>query len=131
MNLNFFGIILLIFGCCFLLVIFLLFRKKRNLWKNDLFKRLDWIKNQNLPPKYYLLELDKLLEFAFQKKFSKKESLGKILKTKTKTFSKNRLNDIWFAHKIRNKLMHQVDFEISQQDLSRAIEILHKELSNL
>ena len=131
MSLDFFGIILLIFGGCFLLVIFLLFRKKNDAWKVGILKKFSNLKNQKLPPKYYLLELDKLLEFAFQNRFSKKEPLGKILKSKNKTFSKNRLNDIWFAHKIRNKLAHQVDTEVSEQDIFKAIDIFHKEFNNL
>jgi|694.fasta_scaffold31826_5 hypothetical protein len=111
--------------------VYLSFQGKKKILKQKILDRFYLIKNKNLPNKYYLLELDKLLEFAFKQTFGSKESLGKILKSRKTHFSKERLNNIWFAHKLRNKLAHDVDFQASDTDLIKAIKAFENELINL
>lgn len=111
--------------------VYLNFQGKKRLLKEKILNRFYLVKNKKLPNKYYLLELDKLLEFAFKQKFSSKESLGKILKSRKTHFAKERLNNIWFAHKLRNKLAHDVDFQAGDADLIKAIRIFENELTNL
>jgi hypothetical protein len=81
--------------------------------------------------KLMLMELDKLYEFALKKRFNTKESLGSILKNQSNKFTRDALDDIWMAHKLRNKMVHDVDFKLNPSEINHAIIILKKGIQNL
>lgn len=41
------------------------------------------------------------------------------------------INDLWFAHKMRNKIVHEVNPNISQKDFMYAEKIFQKEIEQL
>ncbi len=112
---------------------YLIFLKKAEepKWKLSLAKKFKALKAQDLSKKMYLIELDKLLEFALKKKFRENNSLGNLLKEHGKSFSKDVLNEVWSAHKIRNKLVHDVDFEANPSELNHAIIVMKKVISKI
>lgn len=69
-----------------------------------------------------IMEADKLLDFCLGKVLGSKYervSLGEKLKLKGAMFSD--LNGVWFAHKLRNKIAHELDFRISMGEFKRAL----------
>jgi hypothetical protein len=105
-----------------IIILFLIRKPKAGGWKNKVRQKLSSINSSD--PKSALIELDKLLEFALQNKFNLKDSIGNILKSKANQFNKPDLNDIWTAHKIRNNLAHNIDYQASSGELNLAIKIL-------
>jgi hypothetical protein len=71
-------------------------------------------------PAKSILDADKLLDLAMKKKgFS--GTLGEKLK-KAKTYFSS-INDVWDAHKLRNRIAHEVGCEVNH---ARAVEALRK-----
>ncbi len=58
-----------------------------------------------------------------------KGSFGEILKQKPKELSN--IQDIWFAHKLRNTLAHEVEYKLTDRDGEKALEILTLQLKKL
>jgi len=81
--------------------------------------------------KSLVIELDKILEYVLQEKFKTSLGLGKILKENKAAFSKKDLDNIWQAHKLRNLLVHNIDFEPSQEELRKTVGIFRKQLGKL
>jgi len=117
------GIILLL-----LLGYYLLFIRKKSppAWKKKLLAKYRLITAQELNQKLLLMELDKLLEFAFQNRFGDKQTLGKLLKEQKRRFTREELNQIWSAHKLRNKLVHDIDYSPIPSEINYAVIVLKK-----
>lgn len=62
--------------------------------------------------RHAILEADKLLDHAL-KKMGYKGSLGAKLK-KAPTLFKN-INDVWAAHKVRNNIAHQINYQVDEK----------------
>lgn len=77
-------------------------------------------------PSKAIIEADKLLEWALGK-VGYRGTLGEKLK-KVGDFFPN-LNDIWFAHKLRNKLVHEISYELGQRDAMRAMTAYKKAIN--
>jgi hypothetical protein len=105
--------------------------KKRPEWKDKLEKRYRDYQHKKLPSNYQIIELDKLLEYALKLRYRTDEGLGNVLKTRSKNWSKQTLNDLWFAHKIRNKLAHDPEYLASPSELNKAKIILDKQIRAL
>lgn len=58
-----------------------------------------------------------------------KGSLGEILKQKPKEVPN--IQEIWFAHKLRNSLAHEVGYSLSLKEAQRSIEIFSKIINTL
>ena len=71
-----------------------------------------------------LNDADKLLDFFLKSKRLKGETLGERLKNAQKVFSREDYNALWNAHKLRNKIAHEIDFETS-------IHVLQSEIKNI
>ena len=41
------------------------------------------------------------------------------------------MNDLWEAHKIRNRLAHEADFHLPIEEAQRLIEIYHKSFGRI
>lgn len=61
-----------------------------------------------------VIEADKLVDFALRKMYPAAETMGERLKEVKPKFIGNYAlyDDLWFAHKLRNELVHNVGFEI-------------------
>lgn len=75
-----------------------------------------------------ILELDKLLDQMLKRK-GLNGSLGEKLKNNSYLFSN--LDDLWFAHKLRNKIAHELDYRISSAQGSKAVSIFKKAFDDL
>ena len=80
--------------------------------------RLD---SASLDPKMLVLEYDKLLGAVLQEKYNSRENLGQILKIKAKNFDAPSLNQVWSAHKLRNRIAHEMNFQPNNQEVSQAV----------
>lgn len=83
-------------------------------------------------PKEVLLEADKLLHFCLKKKGGKRFnrlSLGEMLKVSDKFFVD--IDGVWFAHKLRNKIAHEIGFKVSSADAKKALFSYKKALVEL
>lgn len=95
-----------------------------------------WLKIENGlsrddPRSYNLsvIEADKLLDRALNEMGLPGKSMGERLKK-----IGNRLPDInrvWYAHKLRNQIVHETDFELSYDQAWQALQIFRKALKNL
>ena len=75
-----------------------------------------------------IIEADKLLDFAL-KKYGYSGSLGEKLKKAGKLFSDE--NGVWVAHKMRNKLAHEINFQPSEFEFRSALESFRRALLDL
>lgn len=75
-----------------------------------------------------ILEADKLLDYVLSQK-GYRGSLGSKLKAHSKLFS--RLNDVWYAHKLRNKIAHELHLQISDSEHAKAMNSFKQALKDL
>lgn len=75
-----------------------------------------------------ILEADKILDFTL-KNLQYEGSLGEKLKKSKTLFSD--LNGTWMAHKLRNKIAHEIDFELSENQRKKAIRQFTQALQDL
>lgn len=66
-----------------------------------------------------IIQADSLLDEALRKRRYKGKSMGERLVSAQKTLSNN--DAAWYAHKLRNKLVHEVDVTLSQKDVQKAL----------
>lgn len=128
------GIVFVFALILFVFLFWFLFLKpsRQERWQKNLEVRLKKLKvKSNLDNVRQVIEYDKLLEFTLKEKYRLDVSLGKILKSRADKFSKNELNDIWYAHKLRNKLVHSADFDPSDLELKKAKIIIKRYLEDL
>ncbi len=104
-----------------LLILVLIFaRRKNGLSPQDKRKyRSYWKKIKNASDKKYaVLEADKLLD-ALLKKKGYSGSLGEKLKVAGKVFTN--VDEVWKAHKLRNRLAHEMEFSPGEKVLLEAL----------
>ena len=105
------------------------------------------IKKEKFPEnrkKYFLKKLDEIKKYdEFEKKILNYDKiLDQVLKEKKyswtlwekmKKFWQNFLNqnEIWFAHKMRNQIAHEVNPKISEKDFLKAEKIFLREIKNM
>lgn len=77
-------------------------------------------------PKHAVVEADKLLELALNG-VGRKNSIGTILKTRGDDIFSH-LNDVWRVHKLRNRIVHEIGFEITSKDARDALRIFRRAL---
>lgn len=117
----------------FLLIIelFIVFRRKK-FSKRDLeFLRGEWESIRaklNREPKHALIEADKLLDFVLKKR-GFQGSLGEKLKAAEKFF--NNTDDLWAAHKLRNRAVHEVGFDVTEGEARKALSVYKQALWHL
>jgi len=76
-----------------------------------------------------IVHADKLLDEALKCLGYKGTSMGERL-IDAKDSLKNR-NDIWLAHKLRNKIVHESAFEPSEKQVKSALSAYHKTFKDL
>ena len=81
-------------------------------WKDKAKLKLkDLEANKKLEDKYRILELDKIMEYILQSKFDSTKSFGEIMKENEKAFEPTPRHQIWVAHKLRNKIVHDLHYQ--------------------
>lgn len=113
------------------LEIFFVWRRRR-FSKRDLeFLRGEWESIRaklDREPKHALIEADKLLDFVLVRRgFT--GSLGEKLKKAEKFF--NNKDDIWAAHKLRNRAVHEVGFDVTEGEARKATSVYKRALWDL
>ena len=108
--------------------IFIIKNRKKPLNKR---KKLKIILNKILKEKDFrhkIMDLDKLLDNILWELW-----FFWTMWEKMKKYWKNFLNEneAWFAHKIRNKFAHEIDFKISEKEAEKVIFIFKKEILNI
>lgn len=78
--------------------------------------------------RHSILTADKLLEKILRRK-GYTGTLGNMLKKGQNEFSD--LNGVWYAHKIRNKLAHELDFKLSSQEAQKGLKFFQKAFKDL
>ena len=76
-----------------------------------------------------IFEADKLLDHIFRKLNLRGESFADRLKAAEKLLVN--YQDIWVAHKLRNKFAHELDFQPSTREIQQAIDIFDQAIRRL
>jgi hypothetical protein len=87
--------------------------------------------NKKLDDKYRMLELDKIMEYILQSKFSSTKSFGEIMKENEKAFEPTPRHQIWVAHKLRNKIVHDLQYEGGKNEFTVNIKKYTKNIKDL
>lgn len=75
-----------------------------------------------------VMEADKLLHLALEKK-GYRGSMAEQLKSAGKLFSD--LDNLWYAHKLRNRLAHELDFRVTTSEGQKTLGYFHRALKDL
>ncbi len=78
---------------------------------------------------FSVLEADKLLDKAFNEMGIPGKSMGEKLKKLGERMPE--LNKVWQAHKLRNQIVHESDFEVSYEQARQALAIFRQALKNI
>ncbi|MFA6099535.1 MAG: hypothetical protein WC750_01490 [Patescibacteria group bacterium] len=79
--------------------------------------------------KMALMEADKLLDSALKSIMMPGDTLGERLKSACYKYPK--LKEVWWAHKLRNQLVHEHDFRLSDRETRRALDEFEKAFKTL
>ena len=113
------------------LLFFVLSKKRKNKFSESEQKKFQehWHKiiNEQDQSKA-IMAADNLLDLALRKK-GYQGSLGEKLQKARSLFSSN--NDVWFAHKLRNRLAHELHAHVSGSESSKALHSFKKALLDL
>jgi len=76
-----------------------------------------------------VIEADKLLDYVLKGKKFRGETLGERLKAAREAFSDN--DGVWYAHKLRNRLVHEAEYEAMAYELRDALKHFERALKDL
>ncbi|OIO51458.1 hypothetical protein COY93_01765 [Candidatus Uhrbacteria bacterium CG_4_10_14_0_8_um_filter_58_22] len=82
-----------------------------------------------LSPKLALIEADKLLDHALKTLAMPGETLGERLKFAQYKYP--HLRDVWWAHGIRNRLVHEASYRLDRHLARKAIHQFRKSLQSI
>ena len=124
-------LVLLIAGPITLYLAMRLIGSRANLDKVTI--RRQWAKVRSLvgnaEPQFAVIEGDKVFDNALKQLGFKGETMGDRLKSAQPSI-KN-INDVWSAHKLRNRLVHEPDVDISMRDVQTALSSFEKALRQM
>jgi len=127
----YFLIAFIVFDFCLVLYVFIQKNRKKGFSKQeDQYIRNNWknvLNHFEKNPTRAILDADKILDYALKKK-GFNGSLGEKLKKAGPKFSK--LNDIWSAHKLRNRIAHELS-EVNKKEAKKALKQFKKGLIDL
>ena len=115
----------------FLLLLYIFYRrsKKRFSDRDRIFFKKSWEKiRAQQDGKHALLDADKLLHVILVKK-GFKGTVGDQLKKAEQLFTN--INEVWFAHKLRNQIAHELDMKLSLGDHQRGLRIFENAFRDL
>lgn len=117
-----FVFLIIAIGIFLALEVYLILRRKKKFSKRDMaLVRSEWeaIRGKiERDPKHAIIEADKLLDFVLKKR-GFEGSLGDKLKRAEKYFS--HADHVWAAHKMRNRCVHEVGFDVTETEARKAI----------
>ncbi len=96
-------------------------------WADILIKSRSPDENQR---KFALIAADSLIDKILAMAGYDGENLGERLK-KIESSDLDSLNDVWEAHKVRNRIAHEADYRLSMEDSAAAIGRFEKALREL
>lgn len=76
-----------------------------------------------------VIDADKLLDEALRKKGYKGKTMGERLVAAQRDLSNN--DGVWFAHKLRNRLVHEPEVRLRKNDAKTALEGIKQGLRDL
>jgi uncharacterized membrane protein YdfJ with MMPL/SSD domain len=76
-----------------------------------------------------IMDADKLLDKALRQIGTPGVTMGDRLKVSSGKFSK--IDDVWFAHKVRNQVAHEADFKLNVMTARRVMAIFKRSLREL
>ena len=76
-----------------------------------------------------ILEADKVLDFVLKRMNIRGQGLGERLRNAESLLKS--YDDLWKAHKVRNRLVHEIDFEIGPKKTQEVLNTFHKTLKDL
>ncbi len=131
--------VLLGFGLILLFLVFLKSPKKKTHFQNSgiKFSPEKWQEVQNMLSaggpanfKQAIMDADKLVDAVLRARV-KGETMGERLKNAKPLFPRDVYDRLWTAHKIRNKVAHEADFEGLSSDARLAVRNFSKALKEL
>lgn len=87
------------------------------------------VKGQRQTYNLAVLNADKLLDRALIELGLPGKTMGERMKRVSDRFSK--VNAVWYAHKLRNQIAHEPDFELDYDEASRALAAFRQSLKDL
>lgn len=96
----------------------------QNKWK-ELQKGLN--KEESWP--LAVINADNLLDEALKKRKFKGKTMGERLVSAQKSLSDN--DGVWFGHKLRNKIVHEVDVKVSKKEVQKSLMGIRQALRDL
>lgn len=81
---------------------------------------------ESMDPKLAIIEADKLVDTVLKKSGIKGETLGERLRNAQKLISRDVYSNMWEAHKVRNQIVHDHDFNINSVDTTLVIHRMKK-----
>lgn len=76
-----------------------------------------------------VIDADKLLDEALRKRHFKGKTTGERMVAAQRTFTDN--DAVWYAHKLRNRLVHEPDVRLRKREAMNALEGFKKGLKDL
>lgn len=124
-------------GIVGILLIVVMTLTKRSAPQLDVNKyRMKWLsletqlsKSDDSSHQLVVLGADKLLDQALRESGIKGTTMGERMKTAKETWSD--ANAVWAAHKIRNKIAHEADVQVSHAEARRALTSFKQALKDL
>ncbi len=110
--------------------------KESAAWKQELRNKMANLSrnvdsNDKLVLYHSLVEADKLLDHALKHSKVSGSTMGERLKEAKRLFDYNLYNDIWDAHRVRNSLVHEVNFHVTNKQLKAHFLVLSSAISKL
>lgn len=122
------GIALLVLG----LITFATKKTKKNLNKD--YYRTQWKKLQSGLSKpdswpMAIIQADNLLDEALKSLKFKGKTMGERLVSAQKSLSDN--DGVWYGHKLRNKIVHEVDIKLTKKEVQKSLVGIRQALKDL
>lgn len=126
----------LIIVCLIIFLILKLQKTENAQWKVEVKNKLQDIEGRANQKdihtlKSCLIDTDILLDYCLIQLNIRGETMGERLQHARSLFSKSTYEDVWQAHKIRNKLVHEVTVNMSSHQLEENYRILRRAISEI
>ncbi len=76
-----------------------------------------------------IINADKLLDTALKKRSFSGKTMGERMVSAQKKFSN--IDGVWYAHKLRNRLVHEQDINLREKDVKEALVGIRQALKDL
>jgi len=90
-----------------------------------------WQEVEELDPKMAVIEADKIVDTVLKRAGIRGESLAERLRNIQKLVSRRVYNDMWEAHKVRNRLVHEFGHRIDVEESAKSVWKMKRFLTDL